>query len=119
MTGYARLVVPDDVAEDLVSDRTAVRPIGTRGGGVVEAVTIAVDVVNTGSALVSVVVAVNTCRRLAQAFLRRLRREAVSETRATLTVTVGDRTESRTVDLTKPHAEEQLFDFFAAQLDVA
>lgn len=118
MGDFARLIVPAEVADDLVSDGTAVRPISTRGGGFVEAVAITVDAINTGAAAVSVAVAVNTCRRLAQAFVRHRRQENRSG-QVTLTVTTGGRTESLTVDLTEPQAEERLFDFFAAQLHVA
>lgn len=117
MGDYTRLVLPEDVAEDLVSDRTAVRPIRLRGGGFAEAVTIAIDAVNTGSAVVSVTVAANTFRRLAQAFVRR--RRPADPARVTLTITVGDRTQALEVDLTAPQAQEQLFDFFAAQLHVS
>ena len=116
MAGYVRLLVPADVADDLVSDETAVRPIGTRGGGLAEVVTVAIDAINTGSALVSVVTATVTCKRLAQAFIRRHRPE--DPNKAKLTITVGDHTESLDVDLTSPDAEDQLFDFFAAQLHV-
>lgn len=116
MTGYVRLLVPADVGDDLVSDGTAVRPIGTRGGVLTEVVTVAVDTVNTGAAVVSVVTAAATCKRLAQAFIRRHRPADPNEVK--LTITVGDHTESLDVDLTNPKAEEQLFDFFAAQLHV-
>ncbi|MGV9563581.1 hypothetical protein [Streptomyces sp. NPDC003480] len=115
MGDFARLTLPEDVADDLVSDRTAVRPITTRGGGFAETVAVTVDAINTGSAAVSVAVAAHTCRRLAQAFVRR-RRQANHPSRVTLSVTVGGRTESMTIDLAEPQAEEQLFDFFAAQL---
>ena len=101
MTGYVRLLVPADVGDNLVSD---------------EVVTVAVDTVNTGAAVVSVVTAAATCKRLAQAFIRRHRPADPNEVK--LTITVGDHTESLDVDLTNPKAEEQLFDFFAAQLHV-
>ena len=92
-----------------------VRPIGTRGGVLTEVVTVAIDTVNTGAAVVSVVTAATTCKRLAQAFIRRHRPDP---NEVKLTITVGDHTESLDVDLTNPKAEEQLFDFFAAQLHV-
>lgn len=117
MGDYARLLVPRDIADDLVSDQTAVRPISTRGGGIAEVITVTVDAINTGSAAVSVAIAVRTCRRLAQAFVRRSR--TVEPTNVKLTITVGERTESLTVDLATPQAEEQLFDFFVEQLRVA
>ena len=117
MARYARLLVPTDVADDLVSDGTAVRPIGTRGGGTAEVLTVAVDAINTASAAVSVAAATVTCKRLAQAFTRRHR--PADPAKAKLTITVGDHTESLQVDLTSPQAEEQLFDFFAAQLNVS
>ena len=116
MSGYVRLLVPGDIADDLVSDGTAVRPIGTRGGGLADVVAVTVDVVNTGSAAVSVALAAVTCKRLAQAFVRRHR--PVDPTRVKLTITVGSHSESREVDLTAPQAEDQLFDFFADQLHV-
>jgi hypothetical protein len=114
---YARLLVPEEIAEDLLSDRTAVRPIGTRGGGLAQVLTVSVGAVNTASALVSVALALTTCKRLAQAFIRR--RRPADPAHAKLTITVGDQTRSLEVDLTAPHAEDQLFDFFAQQLHVS
>lgn len=114
MAGYARLLVPADVADDLVSDGTAVRPIGTRGGVLAEVVKIAIDSLNTGGAVVSVATGVVTCKRLAQAFIRRHRSADPNEVK--LTITVGDHSESLDVDLTSPSAEERLFDFFASHV---
>jgi hypothetical protein len=116
MSGYVRLLVPADVADDLVSDGIAVRPIGTRGGVLAQVVTVALDVINAGGAVVSIATGEATYRRLAQAFIRRYR--PVEPNKAKLTITVGDHTESLDVDLTSQKAEEQLFDFFAAQLHV-
>ena len=116
VAGYVRLLVPADVADDLVSDGTAVRPIVTRGGGLGHVLAVTVDAINTGSAAVSVTLAAVTCRRLAQAFIKR--RRPADPAQAKLTITVGDHTHSLEVDLTAPHAEDQLFDFFAQQLHV-
>ncbi|WP_353953566.1 hypothetical protein V6K52_09190 [Knoellia sp. S7-12] len=114
---YLRLTLPQEVADDLISDRTAVRALRMRGTALTDAVHIAVESINTGSAAVSVVVAVATCRRLAQAFIRR--RRPSDPHKASLRITIGDRSELLEVDLTDPGAEDQLFDFFVEELNAS
>ncbi|KGN29631.1 hypothetical protein N802_11700 [Knoellia sinensis KCTC 19936] len=112
---HVRLNLPQRVADDLISDRTGVRVLRTRGGGLTDAVTIAVESINTGSAAVSVVVAAATCRRLAQAFIRH--RRPADPNRASVRITIGDRSELLEVDLTDPGAEDLLFDFFVEAIN--
>ena len=115
MSRKVRISLPADVADALVEERLAVRPLGTRGAGLNETLAIAVDAINTGSAVVSIVVAVETCRRLALETLRRRRGDS-----AELTITIagnGD-TRSLTIDGSAPGAEDKLFDFFVDSLNV-
>jgi hypothetical protein len=115
MADYARLQLPANIADDLIKDGVAVKPLITRGADFSEVLSIATNAVNSGAALVSVVLAVNTFRRLARAFVRRRH----DSTLVTMTMTVGTRTDSLEIDLTSPDAEDILFGFFVSTLDVA
>jgi hypothetical protein len=115
MPGSARITVPTQIAEELVADGVAVRPFGTRGGGLGDSINIAVEAINTGSALVSIGLATMTCKRLAAATLRRRRDTDPSE--LTISITVDGETQSLRLDRTAPDAEDKAFDFFVAALN--
>ena len=116
MSKYVRLSLPCDISDELVDDGTAVQSIITRGQPG-EVLAFAVDVINTGSAAVSIAVSTVTCKRLAQAFVRRLHRDSRRKS-VILTVTTEGRAESLEVDMNSPDAEDKLFDFFVDKLHV-
>jgi hypothetical protein len=116
MPEHLRILVPDVIADELVEDGIAVRPLGTRGPGMAESLSIAVDVINAGSALVSIGLAAAACRRLAETSLRR--RGADEPDELTISITVGGESQSLSLDRTEPGAVDAAFDFFVAALDV-
>jgi hypothetical protein len=115
MAEHLRIVLPSEIADELVSDGVAVRPLGTRGGLLSEPVTLAIEAVNTGSALVSIAVGIATCKRLATAVLRR--REPADPDQLTISITVNGESRSLDVDRTAPDAEDKALDFFVTALD--
>ena len=116
MSGNTRITVPTEIAEELVADGAAVRPFGTRGGGFGDSISIAVEAINTGSALVSIGLAAVTCRRLAAATVRRRRDTDPNE--LTISITVHGKSQSLRVDRTATDAEDKVFDFFVAAMNV-
>lgn len=111
-----RMLLPADLAEELIQDGCAVRPFVARGGAIAEPVSVAIEAINTGAALVSISLAVMTCRRLAAAALRR--RGPGDPDELTITITVDGETKSLRLDRTAPNAEDEAFEFFAGALDV-
>ena len=65
--------LPSDVAKDLIADGVATRPFIARGPGAGEIARLIVDDVNTGAAVVTLAVAVNSCRKLAERLWARVR----------------------------------------------
>lgn len=116
MAAHLRISIPNDVAEELVSEGFAVHPLGTRGAGLPESVSIAVDAINTGSALVSIAAATVACKRLAELIL--LRRRATDPDELTINISVGGELKSLSLDRTAPGAVDEAFDFFVDSLDV-
>lgn len=112
----ARVVLPAEIAEELIESGCAVRPFITRGGALSEPISVAVEAINTGSALVSIGLAITTCKRLAAAAVRR--RRATDSDDLTISVTVNGKTESLQLDRTAADAEDKAFDFFVTALDV-
>ncbi|HEY4451783.1 MAG TPA: hypothetical protein VGN13_09340 [Solirubrobacteraceae bacterium] len=110
-----RVLLPAELAEDLIGTGDAVRPFVTRGAQLGEVMTIGVDAINTGAALVSITLALKTLRRLATATLQRRRPTDPDE--ITITVKVADRTETLQVDRRSPKAEGELLDFLLAAVD--
>ena len=93
------------------------RPFVTRGAQLGEVMTIGVDAINTGAALVSITLALKTLKRLAATTLRRRRPTDPDEVTITITVAVADRTETLQVDRRSPKAEDELLDFLLAAVD--
>ena len=116
LAAHLRILVPSEIADELVGDGIAVRPLGTRGAGVSEAFSIAVDTINTGSAVVSIAIAIPACRRLAKAVLRR--RSEAEPDQLTISITVDGERRSLSLDRTAPGAVDEAFDFFVLALDV-
>jgi hypothetical protein len=116
MARNVRIAVPTEIAEELVADGIAVRAFGVRGGALGETITIAVETINTGSALISIGVAAMACKRLAAATIRRRRDNDPNE--LTISITVAGEVQSLHLDRTAPDAEDVAFDFFVAALNV-
>ena len=110
-----RVLLPAELAEDLIGTSDAVRPFVTRGAQLGEVMTIGVDAINTGAALVSITLTLKTLKRLATTTLRRRRPTDPDE--ITITVTVADRTETLQVDRRSPKAEDELLDFLLSAVD--
>jgi hypothetical protein len=68
-----RLSLPADVADALVADEIAFRPIVTRGPGTGQVVQLIVDGVNTGAAVVTLAVAASSLRKLAERLWEKFR----------------------------------------------
>jgi hypothetical protein len=112
---YTRISVPTEIAEELIDAKVAVRPITTRGGSTAGVFSMTVDCINTGSAVVSIAVAVATCKRLAAAAIKR--RHPADPNIVTFQVTMAGKSESLTVDRTSPTAQDRTLDFFVRALD--
>lgn len=113
MPSHVRVALPTDIAEELVRERVAVKPVFTRGSGVVDIISIGVEAINTGSAVVAIAMAGRSCRRLAQSFLARRRED---EKEINLTITVGDEKQSLQVRRDDPDAEDRIVDFLLTTL---
>jgi hypothetical protein len=92
VTGAWRISVPDELAETLVVEGVAVRPLLTRGGAVSEVIHFLVDGVNTGASVVTVGVATGGLYKLSQRLARFLHRDAGAPTRVTFRGPHGERT---------------------------
>jgi hypothetical protein len=116
MSRYVRVSLPVDVADALVDDGLAVRPLGTRGGPLSEAITIGVEAVNTGSALVTIGVTVTACRRIARALLHR--RDEADPDELTLDVVSNGAKKTLRINRTAPDAADKALDFLITALNV-
>ncbi len=65
--------MPSDVAKGLIADGVASRPFIARGPGAGEIARLIVDDINTGAAVVTLTVAANSCRKLAERLWARIR----------------------------------------------
>ena len=82
---FARVLLPEDLADALVDDRVAVRPYETRGV-TDELIRVAIDDVNTAASVVTVVVAADAVRKFAARLWARLRKS--EDDLVTVTVSV-------------------------------
>jgi hypothetical protein len=112
---HLRIEVPAEIAEELLSDGLAVRPIATRGAPLAEVLTVAVDSLNSAAALVTIAVGAPSIRKLVGSALRR-RAEGESER---ITMSINRDGETRTISLGRsdPEAEERAFEFFVAAFE--
>jgi hypothetical protein len=115
MPRAVRVSLPSEIAEELVAEGIAVRPFETRDASLGHVIGIVVEAVNTGSAVVAIVVAGNTCRRIARGVLRQRLPEESNE--VTMTITSARRSHSVTVDPRSPEAEDTLLTFLISALD--
>jgi hypothetical protein len=108
-----RISLPADIAQDLVDEQVAIRPMTTRGPGVGDLVSIAVNTVNTAAAVVTIVTAAAALRRLAAAIVKR-RHPSEPET---ITVAIsGGQVTPRMIDRRSPTAETDVFMLLVATL---
>jgi hypothetical protein len=111
-----RVLLPAELAEELIGTGDAVRPFVTRGAQLGEVMTIGVDAINAGAALVSISLALKTLKRLAAEAVRRRRPTDPDE--ITITITMAGKTETLQVDRSSPKAQDDLLDFLPAAVDV-
>lgn len=115
MPDHLRIVLPNELADQLVADGFAVRPLGTRGALLSEPVSLAIEAVNTGSAMVSIAVGLATCRRLAEVILQRRRPSEPDQ--LTIDVTVAGESRSLSLNRTAADAQDEILDFLVDVLD--
>jgi len=97
LSEHVRITLPIGVANDLLDAKLAVVPIATRGPTLAETFTVTVDCINTGSALVSIAVAMATCRRLATAMIKR--HHPSDPNTITIKITRGNATQRKLIKL--------------------
>lgn len=112
MANYIRVALPSDVAADLVAEGIAVKSTRTRGAGALAAMEIAVDLINTGSALVSVAMGATAIAKIANKLIARLR----SNPQITLVVKARGRTSTLSVDPDSPDSEAKVAAFLAENM---
>src|SRR5262245_23736024 len=61
---YMRVSLPESIAEELIDDRLAVRPIATRGGPLTETVAVAIGSLNAVSAMVTIVLGAPAIKKI-------------------------------------------------------
>ncbi len=104
-----------EIAEELIGDGVAVRPIATRGAPLAEVLTVAVDSLNSAAALVTIALGVPTIRKLVDALLRR--RGGAEPEQITMSISRAGETRTISLDRDDPEAEERAFDFFVAAFE--
>ena len=112
MNGHVRISLPNEISSELIDAKLAVKPIITRGPTWGEAFLLTVDCINTGSAVVSIAVAIGACRRIAATIIRR--RHPADPDLLTIKLSRGGSTKSLTVDRTAPAAQDEVLDFLLA-----
>jgi hypothetical protein len=115
MPDHLRIVLPTELADQLVSDGIAVRPMGTRGALLSEPVSLAIEAVNTGSAMISIAVGLATCKRLAEIILERRRPSEPDQ--LTIDITVAGESRSLSLDRHAADAQDEILDFLVDALD--
>jgi hypothetical protein len=114
MSEYLKRSLPNVLADDLIDAKLAVRPTTTRGPGLGEVFSVTVDCINTGSAVVSIGVAVATLRRLARAIIKH--HNPADPDIVTISVDAGGVNKVLAIDRSMPTAESELLDFLIAAL---
>jgi len=108
-----RIEVPSELAEELVADGTAVRPLSTRGGGLGEIVRLIVDGVNTGASVVTVAAASAATYRVSQRLAAHLGRQRKGQT---ITVVLRGPGGERTVTILPEATDEKVAEELQAAL---
>jgi hypothetical protein len=109
---HLRVSLPQGLAEELIDDRLAVRPIATRGGPLAETLAMGIGSLEVAAAVVTIALEAPSIRRITAAALRP--REGSEGDRVTLSITRSGETRTLVVDRADPEAEERAFEFFLA-----
>ena len=115
MPDHLRIVLPDELADRLVANGVAVRPLGTRGALLSEPVSLVIEAINTGSAMVSIAVGLATCKRLAEVILERRRPSEPDQ--LTIDITVAGESRRLSLDRNAANAQDEILDFLVDALD--
>jgi hypothetical protein len=115
VSGYARISLPAEIADELVAAKLAVRPITTRGPSLAEVWSMTVDCINTGAAIVSIVTGAATLRRFAAAIIKR--RHPSDPDIVTINIAANGTSKSLSVDRTKEASQDEVLNFLVAALD--
>jgi hypothetical protein len=116
MDAYVRIGLPREVAADMIHSQDAVPHLSVRGGAS-DVVMFAVDSINTGSAVVTLAVTANACRRLVASAIRRRDSEGSDQVR--ISVAVRGAEKSFEVDRNSPDAVEKACLFVMDQINGA
>jgi hypothetical protein len=102
--------MPSDVAKGLIADGVAARPFIARGPGAGEIARLIVDDVNTGAAVVTLTVAGNSCRKLAERLWARIRQ---ADDVIAITIDLPGRAEPRVLRVRRDEADgvDKILDF--------
>jgi hypothetical protein len=115
MSEYINISLPDAIADELISEKLAVRQRITRSPGLGEVFSVTVDCINTGSAVVSIALAITALRRLARTVIER--RHPADPDIVTITVKAADQSKVLTVDRSESTAESEVLDFLIDALN--
>lgn len=115
LAGYVRISLPTEIADELVVEKLALRPILTRGS-VAEAAKFVVEGINTGSAVVSIALASAALQRMVSSILKK--RGSTDPGEVTISITMAGETSSIIVDRNSPTAHDETLDFLVSKLDV-
>ncbi|WP_369256955.1 hypothetical protein [Geodermatophilus amargosae] len=96
--------LPEEIADQLIDEGGAEPVFGARNS-VIDVISIVVESINTGSALVSIVAGGAACRRIARALMRRQEQDGSDD----LVISAGGRT--LRVKLSDPAAEDEVSEF--------
>ena len=109
-----RVSLPEDIGDELVAEGVASRPRPTRGA-TSETVSLLIDSINSGAAVVSIAGGIAACGRLAAKML--LRRKASDPDIVEFTAIDGNGNRSTIkINRVDPNAQDQLLDFLLAAL---
>lgn len=78
MAELIRLEVPTDIAQELIQEGEAVRARGTRGGPAAEFLSVALDVANDSSSIVTLALATPVARKIVLKMYNRRRADTAS-----------------------------------------
>jgi hypothetical protein len=98
------------VAKDLILDGVATRPFIARGPGAGEIARLIVDDINAGAAVVTLTVAANSCRKLAERLWARIRQ---ADDVIAITIDLPGRAEPRVLRVRRDDADgvDKILDF--------
>jgi hypothetical protein len=113
-----RVELPTDLAETLLADEDAVPPFfDTRNAGAADIVTILLDGVNTGAEVVTLIVTVNACRKIAKRYWRKIRESGQRQVTIQIIRKDGTDREEIKVGVDDVGAEDRLLEFLVQSLE--